>query len=224
MKKPVNFDEFTENYNLLLNDSTKFFSSSEQYFAQYKVDEVKRNLASTPATILEYGCGIGRNIDYLKAAYPDALIEGSDISEASLELARQLNPGINFFNEENNSDQSKTYDLIFIAGVFHHIPPLMRDNIISNLKQRLSSVGSIFIFEHNPYNPVTKNIVDNCPYDEDAILLKPTELKSRLKNASFTIINTGYCLFVPPRLKFLIFLERYLGWLPLGGQYWVHAR
>jgi SAM-dependent methyltransferase len=224
MKKSVNFDEFTDNYNQLLNNSTKFFSSSEQYFAQYKVDEVRRSLTSLPSSILEYGCGIGRNIHYLKTAYPDAILEGSDISEASLELARKLNPSINFFNEENGFDKAKTYDLIFIAGVFHHIPPLLRDSVISNLKERLSSTGSLFIFEHNPFNPITRNIVDKCPYDEDAILLKPSEMKSRLSNAKFEIVETKFCLFIPPKLKSLIFLERYLSWLPLGGQYWVHAR
>jgi hypothetical protein len=33
----------------------------------------------------------------------------------------------------------------------------------------------------------------------------------------------AYCLFIPPKFSRLAPLEKYLGWLPLGGQYWVTA-
>jgi SAM-dependent methyltransferase len=224
MKKSVDFDQFTDNYNQLLNESTNFFSPSEEYFAQYKVDIVKKIHTFETKSILEYGCGIGRNISFLANAFPGSTIHGSDISEASLDVARKINPEVYFFNENDESIKDNKYDLIFVAGVFHHIPPEIRDFAVSGLYRRLKENGNIFIFEHNPFNPVTRRIVDKCPYDEDAILLKPSELKTRLQKGGLQVVDQSYCLFIPPKLDFLLPIENYLQWLPLGGQYWTHAR
>jgi len=224
MKNSVDFDKFTKNYNQLLNDSTNFFSPSEEYFAQYKVDIVKKKNTFETQSILEYGCGIGRNISFLASAFPGSSIHGSDISEASLEVARKINPEVYFFNENDLSTTDNVYDLIFVAGVFHHIPTESRKSAIKMLYRRLKTNGNIFIFEHNPFNPVTRRIVDKCPYDEDAILLKPLELKKYLQQGGLKLIDQSYCLFIPPKLSFLLFIEDYLQWLPLGGQYWTHAR
>lgn len=63
----VNFDKYTDNYNELLRENTGFFST-EEYFAKYKVDLVRNRIGVSPKRVLEYGCGIGRNIGYLKLA------------------------------------------------------------------------------------------------------------------------------------------------------------
>jgi len=223
MNKKVDFDDYTDNYNQLLRESTGFFSADEEYFARYKVELIKKFVANAPKRILEYGCGIGRNIPFLQAAFPGANVEGSDISAASLEIARRDNPGVNFFLEKGHLDAVEPVDLIFVAGVFHHIPPPLREEVARKLFARLTPRGELCVFEHNPYNPVTRRIVDNCPYDEDAVLLKPVELKSLFRKASLSVQSTAYCLFVPPKLSALAWLENGLGWLPLGGQYWVRG-
>lgn len=91
------------------------------------------------------------------------------------------------------------------------------------LYQRLSPQGVLVVFEHNPYNPVTRHIVNTCPYDEDAVLLKPSELRHLLESARMTVNGSGYCLFVPPRFSALAWMEGLLKWFPMGGQYWVQA-
>lgn len=225
MSKPkVNFDEYTGNYNSLLRESTGFFSESEAYFARYKVDILRREVPETCKKLLEYGCGIGRNIPFLRAAFPNATISGSDISAGSLEIARKENPGIEFFVEHTDTDPGERYEVIFIAGVFHHIPVAQRSSVMNTLYRRLAPGGTIVIFEHNPFNPVTRKIVNDCPYDRDAVLLKPSELKSLLTRVGLLEHRSAYCLFVPPNLSRLLPLEAKLGWLPLGGQYWVKAK
>lgn len=224
MNNSVDFDQYTDNYNDLLKENTQFFSPNEEYFAKYKVEVVKNKTQNRIENILEYGCGIGRNMPFLSNAFPHAHILGSDISAASIEMAKKENPGINFFCEGTDPLPNTKFDLIFIAGVFHHIPPKQRDEVLKNLSNRLSSDGTVFIFEHNPYNPITRRIVNSCPYDADAVLLKPSELKERLVRAQYSIVANGYCLFIPPRFKQLTKLESCLGWLPLGGQYWIQAR
>lgn len=224
MSKPkVDFDDYTDNYNSLLRESTGFFTESEAYFAGYKVDILRREVPATTKRLLEYGCGIGRNIPFLRAAFPDATIAGSDISAASLEIARKENHGVEFFLEQADTDVAEPYEVIFIAGVFHHIPVQERAGVMKTLCQRLAPGGTIIIFEHNPFNPVTRKIVNNCPYDKDAVLLSPSELKALLVDAALSVRRSAYCLFVPPSLSAMLPLEAKLGWLPLGGQYWVKA-
>ena len=224
MTNKVDFDDYTENYNQLLKEGTSFFSASEEYFARYKVDLVRKQVHTPANRILEYGCGIGRNIPFLQQAFPSAVVMGSDISAASLEIARRDNTGIEFFLEDENVEQTKLFDVIFVAGVFHHIPVAQRAGVAKTLFNRLSPSGLLFVFEHNPFNPVTRRIVNNCPYDEDAVLLKPSELKRILSVTTLVVERNAYCLFVPPSLSVLAWMENKLGWLPLGGQYWVQAR
>lgn len=223
MSEKVDFDKYTDNYNELLREGTQFFSASEEYFARYKVELVRSAIGAQPVRrILEYGCGIGRNIPYLQAAFPDAEIIGTDISEASLSTASSDMKEVRFEVEGPGLDLGK-FDLIFVAGVYHHIPPTERLAATELLASRLQRDGSACVFEHNPYNPVTRGIVDTCPYDADAVLLRPSELRGLFRKSDLAVKSTAYCLFVPPRLSWLSPLEKHLGWLPLGGQYWVRA-
>ena len=224
MTRRVDFDDFSESYNRLLGEKTRFFSSSESYFARYKVDLVRRNVHAPIGRLLEYGCGIGRNVPFLRQAFPEAAITGSDISGASLEMARRDNPGVAFVQEGPQAQCRGPFDLIFVAGVFHHVPITERLAVAKTLHERLAPGGLLFVFEQNPYNPVTRRIVRDCPYDEGAVLLTPGELRRILGEAALAIERRSYCLFVPPRLSGLARLEPLLGWLPLGGQYWVQAK
>ncbi len=224
MSRRVDFDQFTENYNQLLNEQTRFFSANEEYFARYKVEVIHKQVSSPVRRLLEYGCGIGRNIRFLQQGFPNAVIAGSDISKASLEIARRDNPEAEFFHEDENFGSTNQFDVIFVAGVFHHVPVVQRAEVAKSLFKRLSENGLIFVFEHNPFNPITRRIVSNCPYDEDAVLLKPSELNRLLIEAGLTVVRKAYCLFVPPSFSMLARLESSLGWLPLGGQYWVQAK
>lgn len=216
----VDFDQYTSNYNDLLREGTQFFSPNEEYFARYKVDVVRERMRTRVNRVLEYGCGIGRNVPFLQQAFPGAEVVGTDISSASLVAARQDNPGVRFEIETLDLDLGK-FDLIFVAGVFHHIPIAERASSMRTIANRLAPSGNVFIFEHNPYNPVTRRIVNNCPYDADAVLLKPAELTSLFRSAGLNMDEKEYCLFIPPSFSVLAGLERHLGWLPLGGQYWV---
>jgi len=223
MVNKVDFDDYADNYNELLAENTQFFSDDEEYFSRYKVELVAAQSKGSFKRVLEYGCGIGRNIPALRSAFPEADVVGSDISEASLEVARKNNPDVEFFIEGDDCIEHELFDLIFVAGVFHHIPLDRRAEAAALLAQRLAVNGCLYVFEHNPYNPVTRHIVNTCIYDEDAILLKPKTLRELLNNAGLQVLEHAYCLFIPPRFKKLIAIEKYFEWLPLGGQYWLRS-
>ncbi|WP_185878890.1 trans-aconitate 2-methyltransferase [Variovorax sp. MHTC-1] len=218
----IDFDDYSADYDELLRESTKLYAEDSEYFARYKVDLIRDAARGPIRRVLEYGCGTGRNIGYLQAAFPDARIVGTDVSAASLQVAAANNPKAEF-EVEGEGLELGAFDLIFVASVFHHILPAERAAVMATLARRLAQGGSINVFEHNPFNPVTRRIVSTCPFDADAILLKPAELRSLLRHAGLHLQRQTYCLFVPPRLSWFLPVEKFLGWLPLGGQYWVSA-
>ena len=219
----IDFDDYSANYDELLHESTKLFAEDSEYFAKYKVQLAAKHAARSPIKrVLEYGCGTGRNIRHLQAAFPDAEVVGTDISAESLRLARANNPNAEFKLESPSLELGR-FDLVFIACVFHHIPLAEREGVMKSLATRLAPGGSIYVFEHNPFNPVTRKLVNDCPFDADAILLKPEELRGLFRHAGIRLNEVSYCLFVPPRLSWFIRLEKYLRWLPMGGQYWIRG-
>lgn len=227
-KQPVekiDFDEYADVYDKVMEEDLKFFGEENSYFAEYKVKILKELLDENPVNLLEYGCGIGRNIRFFKTYFPDSNIEGCDISDKSLKIAREENPEIKFslINDDFINANVNKYDVIFISCVFHHIAPELRNEVIKNIYQILKSGGNLFIFEHNPYNPVTLKIVKDCIWDKDAILLKPKETRELIKYVNLNEKTFNYTLFFPSQLKGLRFLEKYLTKIPMGGQYFVRA-
>lgn len=223
--KPVkiDFDDYSGSYDELLQESTKLFAEDAEYFARYKVELATQQKNTLPIKrVLEYGCGTGRNIRYLQAAFPEAEVVGTDVSAESLRLARANNPMAEFKLESIDLAVGK-FDFIFIACVFHHIPLAEREGVMKTLATRLAPGGLIYIFEHNPFNPVTRKLVNSCPFDADAVLLKPEELQTLFRHAGIILNGVSYCLFVPPRLSWFIPVEKYLRWLPMGGQYWIRG-
>jgi len=222
--KEYHFDHYADKYESILKKHLSFFEQESDYFAEYKVDCLSRNaIKSNYRKILEYGCGIGRNLKFLNEKFPDAVLFGCDLSEKSLEIAARNNPRVSFFFPAENGP-SDEFDLIFVSCVFHHIPPDLRELVLRGLYRMISDDGEIFIFEHNPYNPVTIYIVKKCSLDSDAVLIKLKSMKSLLEMSRFKIIKNNYTLFFPSVLKKLRPIEKFMHSIPLGGQYFIQAK
>ena len=87
----------------------------------------------------------------------------------------------------------------------------------------LAAGGSLFLFEHNPWNPLTTHAVRNCVFDENAVLINGRDMRRRVKAAGFSSPDIVYRIFFPRLLARLRPLERYLTRIPVGAQYFVHA-
>ena len=129
---------------------------------------------------------------------------------------------VKFLNKKSLEKQK--YDLIFISGVFHHVKPNSRKKLISKINKMLKVNGKIFITEHNPFNPITQKNVSQCEYDKDANLISQKEMIKLLLKKKFTNIQSGYYLFFPEIFKFFRPLEKFMRWIPLGGQYFIAAQ
>jgi len=110
-----------------------------------------------------------------------------------------------------------------MAAVLHHVPVNRRTDIMHELATRLCGKGKLFIFEHNPLNPVTRWVVRQCPFDCDAILIKPSELIAHLKDVGLHFLRRDYLVFFPRVLSRCRPIERFLGWCPAGAQYVITA-
>lgn len=217
MMKKVNFDDYANNYDQTLQEQHKLFGDIS-YYSEYKVRLLTKFFdGNKMMNILEYGCGIGRNLEYFRKYFPNSFLYATDISKESLSVARKRYAYVNFFELEDICKFYNFFDLIFIAGVYHHILPEDRIQVTSNIYNLCRPNGYVVVFEHNPFNPITRKMVRECEFDTDAVLLSKTELIELFEKNRFFVVKSGYTLFVPPRLKRISFIENYLSWLPLGG-------
>ena len=221
--KKTDFDDYVADYNKILEDQLNFFEGDNHYFAEYKVKQAKRFFQHPPTMILDFGCGIGRSMPFFQKHFPDSALYGCDTSEKSIQVAKKQFPATHFCNTEELAASNLRFDLIFLSGVLHHVEPGERKALVALIASVLKPRGSMFIFEHNPFNPVTKHLVNTCPFDRGVVLLKPKETKSLLAEAGIHEIECQYTLFFPRMLKWLRPLEDYLRFLPLGGQYLVRG-
>jgi SAM-dependent methyltransferase len=219
----VDFDEYADSYENLLKDQLAFFNGERSYFSEYKIKILRKLFPGGFGAILDFGSGIGLSLPYLSKYFSSSDIYASDISAASLAHISKNYSQVKVVLDDNVTKM--TFDLILVATVLHHVEPKLRKELMKRLSEMLNPGGSVCIFEHNPYNPITRRMVSTCPFDWDAILLKPKESHSLISsNTDLQISHSGYTLFFPNFLRRLRFFEPALSWLPLGGQYYVIAK
>ena len=223
MFKPESFDVFSNNYNEIVNDAirqTGYDTKSMVFAKLQKIAKIFPDLVEKDFRMLDFGCGVGNFYGELTQFFPKALYTGVDTSKDSIEKARSKFQNTDAFKIYDSQEwKTYKYDLIFSAGVFHHIPHLEHSKIIEKLTSYLNQNGKLVIWEHNPLNPVTQKIIKDCPMDENAVLVSSKNIKIHFEKAPLSNVKIFYTTFFPKFLSGLNFMDPFLGWLPLGGQY-----
>lgn len=223
------FDDIADSYDKELKESLGLNDDVDiGMFAEYKIKILKAKLSKMPVNILEFGCGTGRNGIFMKKMFPESNLYGCDISEKSLEIAGKTNPDVRYNKIINPVElidvyKEEFFDCIFISNVFHHIPFNEHHLWLDVLYKITSKDGIIFIFEHNPYNPIIKHIFNKSSIDKGAVMLKPPYCKKLFQKHNFKSISRNYTLFFMWRNTFFEFIERMLCWLPMGAQYYIRS-
>ena len=174
-----------------------------------------------PRVALDFGCGTGSATPFFFEVLKVDRLKGLDPSESSLEEARKQWGNYEATFTTNASGWDSSCDLAFCNGVFHHIPVKDRPGALATVSASLKPGGSFAFWENNPWNPLTRLAMRLVPFDADAILVWPREARRILRKGGFEVVSTDYVFFFPKFLAAFRFLEAWLSWLPLGGQYLV---
>lgn len=226
------FDKFADEYNAILVDSLHGSGEGPQYFAEYKIIDIARHCATrdsgnrTTPMLLDFGAGNGSLVPYVNKHFPQGQLTCLDVSRRSLEVAEKRFPSLAqyvHFDGMYIPCPDEYFDIAFAACVFHHIEHDKHISLLKELNRVVRPGGSLFIFEHNPYNPLTVRVVNNCVFDENAHLIRARDMKRQLLAAGFNDASIHYRIFFPRALRVLRPLEKAMTWLPLGAQYYVLA-
>ena len=218
----MDFDKYAEGYDEMLRKQQLFFATDRAYFHERKVAQLKQVAPTSVLNVLDYGCGTGGATRCLGRAFPNAVVTGYDPSNESLAAARRLIPEVRFIGKDEII--KRHYDIVYMACVLHHVPPIQWVELLRSASVLLRAGGILAIFEHNPWNPVTKKLVRECPFDADAVLLTQSQLVRVCREAGLTVKAKGFYLYLPERLRRRCRFERCLRRIPLGGQHYVIGR
>jgi cyclopropane fatty-acyl-phospholipid synthase-like methyltransferase len=159
MSKPE-FDQYAKEYDKMLADSMPGGMNEDAYFTEYKIALAASYLQPKKLNrVLDFGCGAGRSLPYMAKHFTGAELWGFDLSPKSLKIAAQRAPSARLFSEWDSIPENH-FDLIIAANVFHHIPLKERPQAMERCRSALTKKGQFFLFEHNPYNPVTRWIFE----------------------------------------------------------------
>jgi ubiquinone/menaquinone biosynthesis C-methylase UbiE len=220
------FDRFAEDYTRLHQQSIRVTGEDVDFFAAYKVQDMREVWlgaeGSEPHDILDFGGGVGASAPHLSRLFPKAQITIADVSRRSLEMAESrgvVRVSTRHFDGKTLPFDDASFDMALAACVFHHIDRNAHVASMAEIRRVLRRGGRLMLFEHNPWNPLTRRAVNTCPFDLNAVLITAPELKRRMEAAGFASVSTAYRIFFPNLLKSLRPLEAYMTWLPLGAQY-----
>src|ERR1043165_2872683 len=89
--QPSEFDRFADEYHSVHAQNIRLSGEDPAYFARYKAREAARVArgALPVAKLLDFGTGVGNSLPFLHAEFPGCALTGLDVSQRSLEVARE---------------------------------------------------------------------------------------------------------------------------------------
>jgi SAM-dependent methyltransferase len=226
----VSFDQYTDSYRDAVEESIAFAGGDAARYVGAKAHilvELAGRYLSSPSELdaLDVGCGPGETDAFLEGAFGS--LHGVDLSAAMVERAAARNPWAAYSTYERGDPlpyRDAAFDLSFAICVFHHVAPGERRALVAEMRRVTRPGGVVAIFEHNPWNPLTRKAVRDCPFDEDAELLSRPQARRLALEAGLERLDSPFIIFFPRQGERRDRIERRLGWLPLGAQYYVAGR
>jgi SAM-dependent methyltransferase len=225
----TDYDRYRDRYRAELDHAVSFAGTSHDFFTRAKAEELVRLARlhlGDPARLeaLDVGCGIGLTDRHLASRF--RALTGTDVSPGVLETAARENPGVRYVLAERGRlpFDDRAFDLAFAICVVQVVAPEDRPRFVAELARVTRTGGLVVVFEHNPYNPLTRLVVRRCEFEEDARMLGMAEAEHLLQENGVTPVDRGFLLLFPSRRRRVLAVERALRRLPLGAQYFVAGR
>jgi ubiquinone/menaquinone biosynthesis C-methylase UbiE len=221
------FDKHALAYEDQLRENIAITGEGPEFFAEYKIELFSKWAHPKPRSVVDFGSGIGNSIPYFRKHLAESEITCADVSQKSLAHASKRFPGREqslIITQEGIPAPDQSFDAAFSACVFHHIPHEEHGFWLKELLRVVRPGGTLAIFEHNPFNPLTVHAVNTCPFDENARLIRANKLQAQCRDAGWQALKTSYHVFFPRFAAGLRGLEPVIAWLPIGAQYSVFAK
>jgi cyclopropane fatty-acyl-phospholipid synthase-like methyltransferase len=137
----------------------KIWGDQPSPLALYTCNSLKEDShfkAASDLFILDLGCGYGRDAVYLAQNLPCHIL-GLDSSEEAISMAAELLPKSLTKRVEllcyDFSHVSDKYDVIFMANLYHVLPPDNRIKLIETVKRCLKNDGILFMSTLSVHDP-----------------------------------------------------------------------
>ncbi len=226
----MEFDQYTDSYRDAVEESIAFAGGNAARYvgakARMLVDLARRHLGDpSRLEVLDVGCGPGETDAFLEGAF--ARLHGVDLSEPMVRRAAQRNPWAQYAAYEKGDPlpfDDASLDVSFAICVFHHVPLRDRPALVAEMRRVTRPGGIVAIFEHNPWNPLTRKAVRESRFDDDAVLLSRPTARRLVAGAGLQPVESPFIIFFPREGPQRERAERLLRWLPLGAQYYVACR
>jgi SAM-dependent methyltransferase len=225
------FDRFADEYRQLHAQNIRASGEAPEFFAEYKIADVAKLLppavAARGPAILDFGAGVGTSVPYFRKYFPNCALTCLDVSNKSLDVGRSRfasQASFVHFDGTRIPFPDANFDVVFLACVLHHIPHSEHRGILADARRVLRPGGTLVVFEHNPYNPLTVQAVNTCEFDANAVLIRPGQLKRDAERAGFARPQVRFRIFFPRALRALRGLEPSMTWIPFGAQYYLLGR
>ena len=208
-----------------VDESIRFSGLDADFFTAGKARWICREVValrsrSSRLRALDIGCGIGVLHPHLIDAV-DELV-GVDVSTDALSVARERNPRVKYahYDGQRLPFSDGQFDVGFTVCVLHHVTPGSWQSFLREADRVLRPGGAMLVFEHNPWNPLTRIAVNRCTFDHDAVLLTARRVRKLMTEVGFKEIRSRFIFFTPFRHAEAQWLDERLGFLPLGAQYY----
>jgi SAM-dependent methyltransferase len=225
------FDAYDEKtYRDAVERSIGFSGTGLDFFTRAKVRKLlgiaaRRVGDPRGLSFLDIGCGPGETDRLLKGRVHG--LTGVDTSARMIEVAARRNPWAEYRAVDADAAlpfATASFDVSFAICVLHHVETGSRARLVSEATRVTKPGGMVVIFEHNPWNPLTRRAVAGCEFDRDAVLLRRRESERLLRDAGLESVDGAYIIYFTRESARLHRVEHLLGGLPLGAQYVVSAR
>ena len=220
------FDGYKDIYETEIDKALRFSGKSHDFFTKVKANNLADLFArhfhdAAGAKVLDIGCGNGSIHPFLMGHNPSLRLSGIDVAGEVIAGAQTAHPNVAYevYDGKLLPYSDASFDAAFTICVMHHVPPPEWPAFLSEMRRVVRPGGIAVVIEHNPMNPLTRRIVNSCPLDKNAVLLRSGQVKAMMSNAGLQNVSVQFILFTPFDNAFFRGFDRALGSFPLGAQY-----
>ena len=168
-------------------------------------------------SLIDIGCGDGRLLKELVVLYPEKRFLGVDYSKRAIQLARAMNPDLDYRIFDIIQDPLKElFDVATLVEVLEHIPLNQIDTFISSLATALNENGRLVLTVPHKNSPLLEKHIQHftgaaleellTPYFEEIVCIPFDPASKLIRLIQLALGNKGkYYLITNKKVMFWFF-------------------